>query len=442
MEEQQLGAALDKSAAELSVMDVYDIAAALGLELERVIERTGAELLSRLVPRVVRVLELLEVLVSRSSSSPDTDELRLELDRLRLERLERLEKEKKHKKELELVEDVWRGEAQDLLGQISQLQEENKTLLNNLSIRESPLTEEDIQKQEGMTERERQVMKKLKEVVDKQRDEIRAKDRELTLKNDDVEALQQQMSRLMKINQDVRHRVSVVEAQGKSLIQQKVELEAAAQTQQQEVSSLRQEVSRLKEKLKEQSRNNEEEAQEPVGPPSPAQSCKVAPPWGQDLASELLAGGLDLKEVPLHFLPSAVTDECEDEEDEDEDERACFWEALCDDDLSTVDLKDPNRPRFTLQELRDVLHERNELKAKVFMLQEEIAYYKSEEQEEENGPPLPDPSETFRTNPRSNFQPESGIKRLIFTAIMPMVAAGLIADDPTLQPIRRLISLV
>lgn len=30
----------------------------------------------------------------------------------------------------------------------------------------------------------------------------------------------------------------------------------------------------------------------------------------------------------------------------------------------------------------------------------------------------------------------------IFTAIMPMVAAGLIPDDPTLQPIRRLVSLV
>lgn len=41
----------------------------------------------------------------------------------------------------------------------------------------------------GMSERERQVMKKLKEVVDKQRDEIRAKDRELTLKNEDVEAV-------------------------------------------------------------------------------------------------------------------------------------------------------------------------------------------------------------------------------------------------------------
>lgn len=41
-----------------------------------------------------------------------------------------------------------------------------------------------------------------------------------------------------------------------------------------------------------------------------------------------------------------------------------------------LDLKDPNRPRFTLQELRDVLHERNELKSKVFLLQEELAYYK------------------------------------------------------------------
>lgn len=52
-------------------------------------------------------------------------------------------------------------------------------------------------------------------------------------------------------------------------------------------------------------------------------------------------------------------------------------EALCDEETGGgLDLKDPNRPRFTLQELRDVLHERNELKSKVFMLQEELAYYK------------------------------------------------------------------
>lgn len=37
-------------------------------------------------------------------------------------------------------------------------------------------------------------MKKLKEVVDKQRDEIRAKDRELTLKNEDIEAVSDHIS--------------------------------------------------------------------------------------------------------------------------------------------------------------------------------------------------------------------------------------------------------
>lgn len=146
-------------------------------------------------------------------------------------------------------------------------------------------------------------MKKLKEVVDKQRDEIRAKDRELTLKNEDIEAvrrqahqnhnhcryslpncpqsvltlgvclsvqLQQQQSRLMKINHDLRHKISVVEAQGKALIEQKVELEASAQARAQEVGALRQEVARLRERLQgDLPAQNPEEP--PPQPPSPAE---------------------------------------------------------------------------------------------------------------------------------------------------------------------------
>lgn len=50
------------------------------------------------------------------------------------------------------MEDVWRGEAQDLLSQIAQLQAENKSLLNNLSYKDCPLSEEDLQRQEGMAE--------------------------------------------------------------------------------------------------------------------------------------------------------------------------------------------------------------------------------------------------------------------------------------------------
>ncbi|KAG3279155.1 RILP-like protein 1 isoform 1-T1 [Callospermophilus lateralis] len=343
--------ALEKNVAELTVMDVYDIASLVGHEFERVIDQHGCEAIARLMPKVVRVLEILEVLVSRHHVAPELDELRLELDRLRLERMDRIEKERKHQKELELVEDVWRGEAQDLLSQIAQLQEENKQLMTNLSHKDVSFSEEEFQKHEGMSERERQVMKKLKEVVDKQRDEIRAKDRELGLKNEDVEALQQQQTRLMKINHDLRHRVTVVEAQGKALIEQKVELEADLQTKEQEMGSLRAELGKLRERLQgEFSQNGEEEPE--------------TEPGGE--------------------------------------------ECVSDTEKMAMDLKDPNRPRFTLQELRDVLHERNELKSKVFLLQEELAYYKSEEMEEENRIPPPPPI----AHPRMSPQPESGIRRL------------------------------
>lgn len=74
----------------------------------------------------------------------------------------------------------------------------------------------------------------------------------------------------MKINHDLRHKTSVVEAQGKALIGQKVELEAAAQAQAQEVCALRQEVARLRERLQgEPAAGNPGNA--PPQPPSPAE---------------------------------------------------------------------------------------------------------------------------------------------------------------------------
>ncbi|KAM8760637.1 RILP-like protein 2 [Acanthopagrus latus] len=42
-----------------------------------------------------------------------------------------------------------------------------------------------------------------------------------------------------------------------------------------------------------------------------------------------------------------------------------------------IDLTDPNRPRFTMQELKEVLQERNQLKAQLMVAQEELQLYKS-----------------------------------------------------------------
>ena len=50
-----------------------------------------------------------------------------------------------------------------------------------------------------------------------------------------------------------------------------------------------------------------------------------------------------------------------------------------------VDLTDPNRPRFTLSELRDVLQERNELKTRLLEVEEELHQYRPEPVKGEEG---------------------------------------------------------
>lgn len=41
-----------------------------------------------------------------------------------------------------------------------------------------------------------------------------------------------------------------------------------------------------------------------------------------------------------------------------------------------IDPDDPNRPRFTLEELRNILFEKNDLKARVSELEDELSLYR------------------------------------------------------------------
>ena len=93
----------------------------------------------------------------------------------------------------------------------------------------------------------------------------------------------------MKINHDLRHKISVVEAQGKALIEQKVELEAGAQARGQEVGALRQEVTRLRERLQGVAPGAEAEEERP--PLSPTQvNQNLGGAGGRTLVSPLVGG--------------------------------------------------------------------------------------------------------------------------------------------------------
>uniref|UniRef100_A0A8C5J1F8 Rab interacting lysosomal protein n=1 Tax=Junco hyemalis TaxID=40217 RepID=A0A8C5J1F8_JUNHY len=160
--------------ARLAPPHVYRMAGALGAELRRLSARFGPDAVAGLVPPVVRLLELLEALVAPGwwlfpGNGAGTGVPRF-VGRLR-PRLSR---------------SLWGPTAR----------------------------------------KEREVMLRLKEVVDRQRDELRAQAHEIVCKSRDTEALQEQLQRFMAMNEELRHKVAVVQAQLKSALEQKSDLEA------------------------------------------------------------------------------------------------------------------------------------------------------------------------------------------------------------------------
>ncbi|KAK6296767.1 hypothetical protein J4Q44_G00329090 [Coregonus suidteri] len=296
----------------LTVDDVYEIAKLIGLEVEKLIDGYGKESATGLVPKIVKVLELLESFASRNHAHKSKEEELLKaFETLHVQKQKKTrcvkECEESSKNEIQRQEvqqeevEKQRRKCEELQAQVLHLQTENQELQSCL--RGNHAQEDRVQRQE------REVMLKLKEVVDKQRDELRAKVQQIANVTKEVEALQEQLERFMKMNGELRHKQSIVTAQVKSAVERKADMEADLREKQKEIERLTTQL---------------EKANAAAGTASP---CKTE----VDLTDKLV-----------------------------------------------IDLKDPNRPCFTKQEFREMLTERNELKANLFLVQEELSYYQRE----------------------------------------------------------------
>ncbi|KAK0140036.1 RILP-like protein 1 [Merluccius polli] len=196
----------NKTCASLTVDDVYDIAKSVGSEVERLIDAHGAQSAAGLVPKIVKVLELLESFASRSRACDQEELLLKAVETLRLQQNKRraakedadVGNHKNEIQELQQKEDQWRRRCEELQAQVQQLQGDKQDLEGRL--KGSHAQEDRVQRQE------REVMLKLKDVVDKQRDELRAKVQQISTISTEVEALQEQLERFMKMNGELRHR--------------------------------------------------------------------------------------------------------------------------------------------------------------------------------------------------------------------------------------------
>ncbi|TPP58584.1 RILP protein 1 [Fasciola gigantica] len=292
------------------------------------------------MPKVISVLEELEDFAQRfDSEGRELIALQLAVQRLELEKLDRVQDQNRSEKEFEQLEATWQSETRELTQLVERLKEENSQLKE--AIKEKKERRDSValhrQSSDGCVE-EIQLMLRLKNVIDRQKVEIRGMRRQLAQKNVDLDAMQQQATRLAKLNAVLRRKHFVSKRQADQLLSEKNDLELMLQTKEHLIQQMREHVC-----------HHHHQSNEP-GRTSPSANVGMSASMIKELGSP------GTPPVPLT--------------------ESQLIERLNADDKMIMDANDSSRLHFTAQELRDLLTERNELKSRLIEVEEELSVYK------------------------------------------------------------------
>lgn len=389
----------------ISITDVYDQAAGIAHEFDKLIHNFGNESVTELMPRVIKSLEQLETLATRyERDAEEINQLRYKVEKLESEKAGKAQERAKYDQELETIEENWQSEVKELLSVVNRLQDENKRLKDHARNEKHAVVAEFVAKRQETEEEEIKILTKLKETVDKQREELRTMKRELGQKGVDCDALQAQLERIAKVNADLRRKNTTQKKQAQALLQEKLELETQLHTKDHEVEH-------IKKLISEQERYDEQRAavQEAI---AAGRSLNV-----EDESENKDTDGQPVKPLMIRTRGVSSSIETDSEHGSQVTSPTSPTTGFDLDGKLVIDLKDPNRPRFTLQELRQVLMERNELKTRLIEVEEELGHYKpkkscySGEEVLVYGPINREPDE------KMGIKKESGIRKLFLHVI-------------------------
>lgn len=214
-------------------------------------------------------------------------------------------------------------------------------------------------------EKEIEVLVKLKDTVDRQREELRKAKQDLKEKSVDCEALEAQLEQIVKVNSELRRKNNTHKKQTKTLLEEKVDLETQLADKEQQITHIA-DMIKEQEAIEEEKKANKRAQKLSEASTEEDHEHDQENNIPQDLKDEVLnedvaAGNVD---------GTASVDELEGEN------MAVLQHKLSTIGKMVIDMKDPNRPRFTLNELRTVLMERNELKTKLIEVEEELTAFK------------------------------------------------------------------
>ncbi|CAD6238915.1 GSCOCG00008553001-RA-CDS [Cotesia congregata] len=359
------------SGSDISVVDVYDIASEIGKECEKLIDSFGTDAVTGLMPKVINALELLENLATKNEREITTvQELTARISQLENDKIGKAEDRQRFEKEVEQTEEHWRQESRDLVGMVTRLQDENRRLAE--ALQESRNDSQDSGKQSFTASQEVDitVLQRLRSMIDKQRDQIRARDRELSQKNLEIENLTIQVEKLSAVGRELKRKQRQAQMQSRGLVEERADFLAQLQDQNRELITLRARLGLAR-------KENEDLTK--------SQGCP-------DLTNKVI-----------------------------------------------YDLDDPDRPRFTTAELKEILHERNELKARVSDLEDELELYrpKPETPEDDKDAPVQGPLPHEPDDAPWKKSSESGIRKF-FRKIFSETSSGFLGGS---SPRRSLSSL-
>ena len=157
--------------------------------------------------------------------------------------------------------------------------------------------------------------------------------------------MQLQLERLAKLTVDYRRKTALTQKRSQSLIQEKAELQAQLLDKEQQITQIK---------------DNIVDAETPESPSVSQVYLFAFTIIFSGGSFQILSLALSMAVVTRRFLLFSKANNGE----------TSFVGKM------VIDMSDPNRPRFTLNELRHVLTERNELKTKLIEVEEELQTYK------------------------------------------------------------------
>lgn len=302
----------------ISLVDVYDIVTDFAKELRAIMEIYGAEPLNNIMSKVITILEHLEAQsVKIGKLNAQLQEKESIILKLEKDKVDKAADRQRFDKELEQIEEHWREESREMVAMMNRLQEENRKLVKSLAAKQDSSVVQNSQP--ISSEVDVSALQRSRASIDKLRDELKLKDREINSKLAEIESLADQVDRLTNLNKELRRKQRLNQAQIRNFIDQKAQL----QTQQYELNRLK-------------------------------QCLSIAEKQNRDIAEQ----------------SKLATTDCNS--------------------ILDIAIEDSKKPKFTSDELKEILAERNELTTRISELEDELQKYKLMNQIEEDDEPSTD----------------------------------------------------